>query len=79
MFICILGFTEDVITFFSESTPLEPDQCQAMLQNWVEEDDDANLDNLAYIMEGLELIAAADCVKRFLEPIDKMDDISDNE
>lgn len=48
-----------------------------MLQIWFDDDDDANLDNLSYYLEGLDMIAAADCVKRFLEPADKMEDISE--
>lgn len=42
-----------------------------------DEDDDASLDNLGYILEGLDMIAAADAVKRILEPVDKMEDISE--
>lgn len=48
-----------------------------MLQHWFNDDDDASLDNLSYILEGLDMIAAADAIKRFLEPADKMEDISE--
>ena len=48
-----------------------------MLQIWFDDDVDSSLDNLAYIMEGLEMIAAADAIKRILEPADKMEDISE--
>lgn len=66
-----------MIKFFSDTKHTVPERCQAMLQNWFDEDDDANLDNLAYIMDGLEMIAATDCVKKILEPTEKMDDSSD--
>lgn len=71
------GFTPDVIKFFSETKPTVPEQCQEMLRNWFDEDDDANLDNLAYIMDGLEMVAATDCVKKILESTEKMDDSSE--
>lgn len=48
-----------------------------MLQHWFNDDDDASLDNLSYILEGLDMIAASDAIKRFLEPADKMEDISE--
>lgn len=73
----LLGFTDDVLQFFVDENPTEVARCCAMLANWFDNDDDANLDNLCYILEGLEMIAAADCVKRFLEPADKMEDISE--
>lgn len=72
-----LGFSPDEIIFFADSDSAVPKQCRAMLQVWFSDDADANLDNLGYILEGLELIAAADAVKRFIEPVDKMEDISE--
>lgn len=48
-----------------------------MLQIWFDDDVDASLENLGYILEGLDMIAAADGVKRILDPVDKMEDISD--
>lgn len=72
-----LGYNADVLKFFVDSHPLVTDQCKAMLHLWFDEDDDASLDNLGYILEGLEMIAAADFVKRILEPVDKMEDISE--
>lgn len=71
------GFAADVIEYFADENPNVLARCRAMLQNWFETDDDANLDNLCYILEGLDMIAAADGVKRFLEPADKMEDISE--
>lgn len=76
-FIFYTGFTSDELKFFLDSHPKVPDQALAMLQIWFGDDVDASLENLAYIMEGLEMIAAADAVKRILDPADKMEDISD--
>lgn len=47
-----------------------------MLSNWLE-DDSNSLEDLAYTLEGLKMISAADCIKRILEPVDKMEDISE--
>lgn len=62
---------------FASAHPLVPDQCCHLLKVWFEEDVDSNLDNLGYILEGLGMIAASDATKRFLEPADKMEDISE--
>lgn len=72
-----LGFSPDLLKFFADSHTAVVEQCQAMLRLWFDEDVDASLDNLGYIMEGLDMIAAADAVKRILEPVDKMEDISE--
>lgn len=49
-----------------------------MLDIWYQDEgEDASLENLCYTIEGLELTAAADCIKRILEPADKMEDISE--
>ena len=37
-----------------------------MLVQWFEEDDDANLDNLAYICEGLKILKAAGMIKKMI-------------
>lgn len=72
-----LGFTKDLLIFFTDSHPTATEQCQQMLRNWFDEDVDASLENLAYILEGLDMIAPADAIKRMLEPVDKMEDISE--
>lgn len=76
LFLC-LGYTPDLLKFFADSNTNAPEQCRTMLQHWFNDDDDASLDNLSYILEGLDMIAAADAIKRFLEPVDKMEDISE--
>lgn len=46
-----------------------------MLIVWFGDDDDANLDNLAYILEGLDILEATEVVKKMI--VLKMDDVSD--
>lgn len=48
-----------------------------MIDIWMNEDDDPSLEDLAYMMEGLKMMAAVDYVKRILDPADKMEDISE--
>lgn len=73
---CIFsGFGTDEIKFFRESKE-GVDRCGYMFRIWLE-DDTNSLADLAYILEGLKMISAADCVKRILEPADKMEDISE--
>lgn len=71
------GYTPDLLQFFADSNTNLTEQCRTMLDHWFNDDDDASLDNLSYILEGLDMIAAADAIKRFLEPADKMEDISE--
>ncbi|XP_026827931.1 THO complex subunit 1 isoform X4 [Ooceraea biroi] len=57
-----LGYTTDEIAFFqSKSTPFE--QCKSMLEIWAEEDEDASVENLAYILEGLKYTEALTVLK----------------
>lgn len=72
------GYTADLLKFFADfNTANVQEQCRKMLEHWFNDDDDASLDNLSYILEGLDMIAGADAIKRFLEPADKMEDISE--
>ncbi|XP_031617762.1 THO complex subunit 1 [Contarinia nasturtii] len=70
-----LGYGTDEIKFFRESNEGQ-ERCRYMLRIWLE-DDTNTLADLAYTLEGLKMISAADCVKRILEPADKMEDISE--
>lgn len=70
-----LGFRADEIKFFRESNE-EQDRCRYMLKIWLE-DDSNTLADLDYTLEGLKMINAADCIKRILDPVDKMEDISE--
>lgn len=71
-----IGFTSDEIVYFRESKSTIVEACREMLRNWLaDEDVDSCLEDLAYTMEGLKMIAATDCIKRILEPA--MEDISE--
>lgn len=73
-----ISFTPDVLKFIDDKPNInDHDKCLDMLRIWFDEDEDANLDNLAYMLEGLELTVAAEAIKRILEPADKMEDISE--
>lgn len=63
--------------YFTDEKATAAEQCRLMLQVYFGDDTDATLENLCYTLEGLELIAAADCIKRIVEPVDKMEDISE--
>lgn len=69
------GFGADEIKYFRESKDGH-ERCRYMFSIWLEDDTNI-LADLAYILEGLKMISAADCVKRILEPADKMEDISE--
>lgn len=57
-----LGYTADVIDFHAgQNAP-----CVSMLSVWIDEDDDANLDNLLYTLEGLKIMKAVEVVKKLI-------------
>ncbi|CAG9865113.1 unnamed protein product [Phyllotreta striolata] len=58
-----LGFKQDEIDFFTNENPTPPEQARNLLQIWIEDDEDATLDNLLYILEGLEMSEAAETVR----------------
>lgn len=58
-----LGLTIDVLDFYAANNK-EP--CTKMLSSWMEEDDDANLDNLLYTIEGLKIMKAAEVIKKMI-------------
>ncbi|CRK91806.1 CLUMA_CG005431, isoform A [Clunio marinus] len=58
-----LGYTSDVLEFYASK---EKEPCVKMLSSWMEEDDDANLDNLLYTIEGLKLEKAVEVVKKMV-------------
>lgn len=72
-----LGYSADEILYFESENPTPVAQCKAMLSIWFEDDVDATLDNLAYILEGLNMPAAADAIKIIIDPPNKMEDVSD--
>lgn len=48
-----------------------------MIRVWLDEDTDSSLEDLAYTMEGLKMIVGAKYLKSILEPVDKMEDVSE--
>jgi THO complex subunit 1 len=58
-----LGYTQDVLDFWKNG---EKEPSVKMLTTWMEEDDDANLDNLLYTIEGLKLMKATEVVKKMV-------------
>ncbi|KAH8310254.1 hypothetical protein KR044_000228, partial [Drosophila immigrans] len=62
-----IGFSNDELLFFQMENPTAGVACTKMLTNWIADDDDATLDNWAYMLEGLEMNKAADAVKAIIE------------
>lgn len=58
-----LGYTSDILDFYGIE---QKDPCVKMLSNWMEEDDDANLDNLLYTIEGLKIMKAVEVIKKMV-------------
>lgn len=69
------GFSDDEVKYFRENNSGQ-ERCRTMINIWLE-DDTNTLADLAYTLEGLKMISATDCIKRILEPVDKMEDISE--
>jgi hypothetical protein len=68
---------KDVLDFYEDGNKDNPTQCcKKMLTIWFGEDEDANLDNLAYILEGLKIQKAIEVVKDLLG-MDKVEEISE--
>lgn len=57
------GYKADEIQWFKNENPKRFDQAAHMMNLWFEDDEDANLDNLLYILEGLEMNEAAEAVR----------------
>ncbi|XP_068156737.1 THO complex subunit 1 [Drosophila tropicalis] len=62
-----IGFTNDELLYFQMEYSSAEISCVQMLTNWISEDDDATMDNWAYMLEGLEMNTAADAVKAINE------------
>lgn len=58
-----LGFKEDEILFFKQENPTNAIRARKMLEIHFQDDEDASVDNLAYILEGLGLLEAAAVLK----------------
>lgn len=57
------GFKPDEIEWLKSEHPTDVDQARHLLKLWIDEDEDASLDNLLYILEGLEMSEAAEAVR----------------
>ncbi|XP_074098422.1 THO complex 1-like protein Hpr1 isoform X1 [Cotesia typhae] len=57
-----LGYAADEIDFF-RGKPTQYEQCKTMLDIWVDADEDASVENLAYILEGLDFHEAVGLLK----------------
>jgi THO complex subunit 1 len=60
-----LGIENDILEYCVEKNEKLP--CQHMLKGWFEEDEDGCLENLAYTLEGLEILDAVMVVKKFID------------
>lgn len=60
-----LGYTSDEIEFFETENKTPAASAKKMLQLWFDDDADASLDNLAYTLEGLGIVAGAEVIKTF--------------
>lgn len=58
-----LGFKEDEILFFKQENSTNAIRARKMLDIHFQDDEDASVDNLAYILEGLGLLEAAAVLK----------------
>uniref|UniRef100_A0A336KG73 CSON008381 protein n=1 Tax=Culicoides sonorensis TaxID=179676 RepID=A0A336KG73_CULSO len=72
-----LGLAEDEIQFIETENPSVVEQCKHMLSVWFDDDEDASLDNLAYILEGLEMIGPSEYAKNIIAGEEKIEEISD--
>ncbi|XP_053681306.1 THO complex subunit 1 [Anopheles nili] len=73
-----LGYSADEIQYFESENATVADQCCHLLTLWFDDDMDASLDNLAYILEGLEMMSAADAVKQMITLLsDKVEEVSE--
>ncbi|XP_013192786.2 THO complex subunit 1 [Amyelois transitella] len=58
-----LGYKTDEIQYFESENATDAARAKNMLQLWFDDDEDASVENLLYIMEGLELTEACEALK----------------
>ncbi|XP_046968770.1 THO complex subunit 1 [Vanessa cardui] len=58
-----LGYKPDEIQFFETENATDVARAKNMLQLWFDDDEDASVENLLYIMEGLEMTEACDTLR----------------
>ncbi|XP_052888913.1 THO complex subunit 1 [Anopheles moucheti] len=73
-----LGYGADEIQYFESEHATVGEQCCHLLTLWFDDDMDASLDNLAYILEGLDMIPAAEAVKQMIALLsEKVEEVSE--
>ncbi|KAF5299421.1 hypothetical protein FQA39_LY11567 [Lamprigera yunnana] len=65
-----LGFKSDEIKYFEDNNSTEVERAQNILQLWFEDEDDPSFENLAYILEGLDMVNAAEVVKSAIKSVE---------
>lgn len=58
-----LGYKADEIQFFETENATDATRAKNMLQLWFDDDEDASVENLLYIMEGLKMTEACEALK----------------
>lgn len=58
-----LGYKPDEIQYFETENATDIARAKNMLQLWFDDDEDASVENLLYIMEGLEMTEACETLK----------------
>lgn len=58
-----LGYKADEIQFFETENATDEKRAKNMLQLWFDDDEDASVENLLYIMEGLKMVDACEALK----------------
>ncbi|CAH0584087.1 unnamed protein product [Chrysodeixis includens] len=58
-----LGYKADEIQFFETENATDAARAKNMLQLWFDDDEDASVENLLYIMEGLKMTEACEALK----------------
>ncbi|XP_022830247.1 THO complex subunit 1 [Spodoptera litura] len=58
-----LGYKADEIQFFETENATDSARAKNMLQLWFDDDEDASVENLLYIMEGLKMTDACEALK----------------
>ncbi|CAH0381746.1 unnamed protein product [Bemisia tabaci] len=58
-----LGLQPDEIEFISSQRPTDEERARHLLQLWIEMDDEPLVDDLVYVLEGLEMTAACQLLK----------------
>lgn len=58
-----LGYKADEIQYFESENATDASRAKNMLQLWFDDDEDASVENLLYILEGLKMADACDALR----------------